>query len=853
MRRIQYMQNLNKQIKSLEEETIQKYETIHLQENLPYTPLKGNYLYYGEIILHFINYYKKRKGKLNFINNIQNNLSKNFFKKKYNSKSSSKKNEIHFKSYYSEKLDKLIFTFMNIVNGLSQSSPDLLNNIEGRQTEKVLEHPNILNNLNDFMSIRHFVTSHYVQITMLSQLNFYTKLIEFIKNLEVTPGTNNKDMKNNLNKFSNFKSSSRAVKKFINQITYELNHKNKFFGMNFDDFITDNDRKLFETDINNLLKICIDTPSNEIPKKLRDYNVFNTSYLLVLYTDEFLLGQDVFLKGELRNFIKKFYFLYIMKKYNFISKTDDYYSIDIELIRKELNNLQYDNNELEESILKEGIDDREKIRVKPDTEKPSLIMESYIDDNIIIDELIENDIKNDEHEKDEKKVKTAKTEKEKSKSLHYSKMRFLYNGEYDNTTYLFNGYGNLIDIEGNNCYEGMFRYGYKHGIGIFWQDDSPNDSNIQKISYYSGEWLKDTKSGYGIEISIQSISSNIIQNRINNNILIGFEMKINLGIFRNNIFLSGEQYHYIFENNIEGKEYLLRGLSYHTKENANSSIIIFNKFQGDLDPQFHKYTGNGLYSSYSYIYNAKKDRYEPNISYIYNGNFINGKENGDGVLKKSIHSAKYSFIYKGVFQNGEMDGYGVIQYTQNFFLRRYEGFFNKGKKFFLYGKVEFKSGDIYEGFFDSNYLKDYIGLYIHGEKNNQIVNDNYFGFFKKDKKHGLGRFISMGLTKKEQMYGKYTIGEKQGPFQITIEELIRDSNLDLISFDLLEDNSEFNILTLATRKKRGIANSQFYGIRSKKKKKTKKNFNMIKIRQKKIYYFFENDDILDKSDKPFDI
>lgn len=40
--------------------------------------------------------------------------------------------------------------------------------------------------------------------------------------------------------------------------------------MNFYEFITDNDRKLFETDTNNLLKICIDTPSNEIPKKLRD-------------------------------------------------------------------------------------------------------------------------------------------------------------------------------------------------------------------------------------------------------------------------------------------------------------------------------------------------------------------------------------------------------------------------------------------------------------------------------------------------------------------------------------------------------------------------------------------------------
>lgn len=92
-----------------------------------------------------------------------------------------------------------------------------------------------------------------------------------------------------------------------------------------------------------------------------------------------------------------------MKKYNFISKTDDFYSIDIELIRKELNNLEHDNNELEESILREGIDDREKIRVKPDTEKPSLIIETYKDENIITEESLENDF--DIEEKDEKKKK----------------------------------------------------------------------------------------------------------------------------------------------------------------------------------------------------------------------------------------------------------------------------------------------------------------------------------------------------------------------------------------------------------------------------------------------------------------
>ena len=840
-RRLEYIYDLNKRIKTLEEETIKKYESIHLHENLPYTSLKGNYLYYGEIIANFVNYYKKCKVKINFINNVQQDLYKIFFKSKYNNKNS-KKSNIHFKTYYSEKLDKLIFTFKNIVNGLTQSAPEITTNIEG-QNEKILEYPNILNNLNDFISIRQFVTSHYVEITMLSQLNFYTKLIEFLKNLEVTPNpiNNESSMKTN---FSNFKgNNSRAVKKFINQIACELEHKNKFFGINFDDFITDNDRKLFEADIKNLLKICLDTPSNEIPRKLREYNRLNTSYLLVLYTDEFLLGQDVFLKGELRDFIKKFYFLYIMKKYNFISKTEDFYNIDIDLIRKELSKLKNDNKQFEESFLKIDEENKEKIRVFPDTERPLFIIANSSNDD--------DNTKNENSDENNEKKEKEKEGKEKEKN--HKSIKYLYNGEYDNTTYLFNGYGNLIDIEGNNCYEGMFRYGYKHGIGIFWQDDTKQDNNIVQFYYYSGEWIKDNKSGYGIEISITSISSNVIQNRVNSIVLIGFEMKINLGIFRRNVFLSGEQYHYIFENNIEGKEYLLRKISFHSKENVNTSLIIFNKFQGDLDPQFHKYTGNGMYSSYSYIYNAKKDRYEPNISYIYNGNFINGKENGDGILKKSIHNAKYSFIYKGVFQNGEMDGYGIIQYTENFFLKRYEGFFKQGKKFFLYGRVEFRSGDIYEGFFDNNNLKDFIGLYIHGERTNQIINDNYFGFFQKDKKHGLGRFISLGPSKKEEMVGKYVIGEKQGAFQITIEEYIGDSNLDLISFDLQEDNSEFNILTLATRKKRGIANSQFFGIRSKKKKKTKKYGKTVKIKQKKIYYFFENDDILDKSDKPFDI
>lgn len=779
-------------------------ETEEKKKNTMYTILKGKYFKSGKIICDFINFqYRRIYCKMQY-NKMLFNIENLFIPEN---------NQIpRIKEDYEQILNQKIENFFENKN-------DILKDIFDK-TEFFMD-------INEFDNLKNMIKQYYANDIYNNKINFYNEFYEYVKeknNLQIfIEEKRNKENEINVK----FKTSIKKLMKIQKLISI----KGKVGTL------SDTQINFIQNDIENMFNLCLSTPNNKLPKKIDDIQNINKSFFLMLLADEFKLNTKTFVSGKLRIFIKLFYYIYIMKKYNFISKTEDFYNIDIDLIRKELSKLKNDNKQFEESFIKIDEENKEKIRVFPDTERPLFIIANSQDDNT----------KNDSDENNEEKEKEGKEKEKNHKSIKY-----LYNGEYDNTTYLFNGYGNLIDIEGNNCYEGMFRYGYKHGIGIFWQDDTKQDNNIVQFYYYSGEWIKDNKSGYGIEISITSISSNVIQNRVNSIVLIGFEMKINLGIFRRNVFLSGEQYQYIFENNIEGKEYLLRKISFHSKENVNTSLIIFNKFQGDLDPQFHKYTGNGMYSSYSYIYNAKKDRYEPNISYIYNGNFINGKENGDGILKKSIHNAKYSFIYKGVFQNGEMDGYGIIQYTENFFLKRYEGFFKQGKKFFLYGRVEFRSGDIYEGFFDNNNLKDFIGLYIHGERTNQIINDNYFGFFQKDKKHGLGRFISLGPSKKEEMVGKYVIGEKQGAFQITIEEYIGDSNLDLISFDLQEDNSEFNILTLATRKKRGIANSQFFG-RSKKKKKTKKYGKTVKIKQKKIYYFFENDDILDKSDKPFDI
>ena len=60
------MLELQNKIINLEKSAIVKFDEIHKQEILPYTPLEGNYNYYGNIIYKFISFQKKKKKKRNF-------------------------------------------------------------------------------------------------------------------------------------------------------------------------------------------------------------------------------------------------------------------------------------------------------------------------------------------------------------------------------------------------------------------------------------------------------------------------------------------------------------------------------------------------------------------------------------------------------------------------------------------------------------------------------------------------------------------------------------------------------------------------------------------------------------------
>ena len=82
--------------------------------------------------------------------------------------------------------------------------------------------------------------------------------------------------------------------------------------------------------------------------------------------------------------------------------------------------------------------------------------------------------------------------------------------------------------------------------------------------------------------------------------------------------------------------------------------------------------------------------------------------------------------------------------------------------------------------------------------------DNYFGYFNKDKKHGLGRFISTVSMK--SLTGSYVNGEKQACFQLTSEDDMAKEKVvdDFFSYDLNSSEIEMNIINLATRKKTSV-------------------------------------------------
>ena len=198
----------------------------------------------------------------------------------------------------------------------------------------------------------------------------------------------------------------------------------------------------------------------------------------------------------------------------------------------------------------------------------------------------------------------------------------------------------------------------------------------------------------------------------------------------------------------------------------------------------HKRDGYGIYiKNNGFVYKClwKDDQIgnyglfiDPDGNY-YRGNLINGEANGEGeILIK--HKIKYignfnknipnkkgkllnlveNSIYEGDIVNGKKEGKGIIKFNDGTI---YEGDFINDK-YEGNGKLTFKNGCIYEGNFNDNNLngkgkfiytdgKEYIGDFQMGLKHGfgrLIWNENkYFeGYWINNKQHGEGMFYNDG-------------------------------------------------------------------------------------------------------------
>ena len=137
----------------------------------------------------------------------------------------------------------------------------------------------------------------------------------------------------------------------------------------------------------------------------------------------------------------------------------------------------------------------------------------------------------------------------------------------------------------------------------------------------------------------------------------------------------------------------------------------------------------------------------------YIGDVVNNIPNNKGI----IYNFSGKYIYEGDFINGVMEGDGIIKYSDGTY---YEGQF-RNDKYQGKGKIVFKNGGSYEGDFNNNLIHG-KGKYIYpGGK-------IYEGDFQNGMKHGFGKiswsenkyFEGFWINNRQHGEGKYYLNGK---------------------------------------------------------------------------------------------
>ena len=811
-----------------EEENEQEKENT-IKENTARNKLKeAKYLKNAKIINNFIlknlnniyakdkyNKFKIQAKKIFFENEeINFNFDQSYFKHLFDSKLlrflNNKENII--KDLFTERFRKSLYSFPKL--------KEIINN----------EHNNCIYNnhrefLNEFMS--YGVNNNIININNIESR--FSKQIE----KEIMNKKNSNSGVNDISNNNNYVRQSKrtpSIRKIISLKLYPNQNQNNKIKQKSIDIKADNFRRRFKTsktknysnynfkknvvisedsknnsyekeknNKNNLIPVQEKITKENILKKELDkfYDVCFASKLSFSEFEKTSIFFNLITKGrkekaftgELKNLVNIFYYIYILKKYDYLSDTNKcFYKINSSIIiRKSMISNQMIINRKEsfskrESILKmkilkgifnkknekesdssdsmySNLSKEDKKEINPNFSKNKyLFLSKHLskheinigqipqnkeNDLFLINENLE-DLRSEGNksihnmyiekaellEKDKKSYKDIinfddMPIKKKNTSPIKKNQSEYYNGQYDNTIYLYAGLGTLVSNNLKKLYYGTFRYGKKEGMGISYH------LNENFMEYFMGEFHNNKKFGFGTKISIT------------NKELIHLE-----GTFKGDNIIKGT-YKKIFLKNI--------------------NTIITTHYLGNFENT--KFSGSGKMHEKTYIFDQKTCIYEIIQIVEYIGEFFNGKKNGKG--KEMLKHFKYNtknYRYEGNFINGVKDGYGKIIYDKSNFVQKYEGFFVKDKPFQIYGIIDFKSGDVYEGFFENN-LKDYVGLYLFRDSKSKKFIEEYLGGFLEDYKDGIGRTIVQDSEEVKMLRGNYKRGDKEGQFEKVISKI----------------------------------------------------------------------------------